>query len=61
MNPFDQENLSQAKEADDVIDDGKDPPRSAGARDGKKRRGLTPERRAGIVRKAAEKHWSAKR
>jgi hypothetical protein len=40
MNPFDQENLSQAKKADDVIDDGKDPPRSAEARGEKKRREL---------------------
>lgn len=44
---------------DEVADDGKDPAAKAlGAKGGKKRAAnLTPERRAEIARKAAQKRW----
>lgn len=44
---------------DEVVDDGKDPAAKAlGAKGGKKRaENLSPERRAEIARKAAEKRW----
>lgn len=43
-----------------VIDDGKEPAAKAlGAKGGKKRaEGMTPERRAEIARKAAQKRWA---
>lgn len=47
---------------DEIEDDGKDPAAKAlGAKGGKKRAAnLTPERRAEIARKAAQKRWGGK-
>ncbi|WP_343070125.1 RNA-binding protein [Aminobacter carboxidus] len=54
--------IATGEEADDVIDDGKDPAAKAlGAKGGKKRaENMTPERRAEIARKAAESRWGKK-
>lgn len=51
--------IATGEEEDTVVDDGKDPAaKSLGARGGKKRaENMTPERRAEIARKAAEKRW----
>ena len=51
--------IATGEEADDVVDDGKDPAAKAlGAKGGKKRaENMTPERRAEIARKAAESRW----
>ncbi|WP_436118889.1 RNA-binding protein [Phyllobacterium sp. LjRoot231] len=51
--------IAASQEADNVIDDGKDPAAKAlGAKGGKKRaENMTPERLAEIARKAAEKRW----
>lgn len=52
--------IATGEEDDDVKDDGKDPAAKAlGAKGGKKRaENLSPERRAEIARKAAQKRWS---
>ncbi|MER9866150.1 RNA-binding protein [Mesorhizobium sp. M0136] len=51
--------IATGEEADDVIDDGKDPAAKAlGAQGGKKRaENMTPERRAKIAKKAAASRW----
>ncbi|MEZ5805931.1 MAG: RNA-binding protein [Rhizobiaceae bacterium] len=51
--------IAVGEEADDVIDDGKDPDAKAlGAKGGKKRaENMTPERRAEIAKNAAESRW----
>ncbi|MFD1332145.1 RNA-binding protein [Methylopila musalis] len=51
--------IAIGEEADDVIDDGKDHAAKAlGAECGKKRtENMTPERRAEIAKKAAQKRW----
>lgn len=51
--------IATGEEEDTVVDDGKDPNAKAlGAKGGKKRaENMTPERRAEIARKAAEKRW----
>ncbi|MBN9245173.1 MAG: RNA-binding protein [Mesorhizobium sp.] len=51
--------IATGEEADDVQDDGKDPAAKVlGARGGRKRaENMTPERRAEIAKKAAEKRW----
>ena len=51
--------IATGEEADDAIDDGKDPAAKAlGAKGGKKRaENMTPERRAEIARQAAAKRW----
>ncbi|RUU12243.1 RNA-binding protein [Mesorhizobium sp. M6A.T.Ca.TU.002.02.2.1] len=51
--------IATGEEADDVIDDGKDPARQGPWREGRKKRAqnMTPERRAEIAKKAAEKRW----
>jgi hypothetical protein len=53
--------IATGEEADDIIDDGKDPAaKSLGAKGGKKRAAnMTPERRAEIARKAARKRWES--
>lgn len=55
--------IATGEEADDVIDDGKDPAaKSLGSRGGKKRaENMTPERRAEIAKKAAESRWNKTR
>lgn len=52
--------IATGEEADDVIDDGKDPNAKAlGAKGGKKRaENMTPERRAEIAKKAAARRWA---
>lgn len=52
--------IATGEEDDTVIDDGKDANAKAlGAKGGKKRaENMTPERRAEIARKAAQKRWS---
>jgi hypothetical protein len=54
--------IATGEEADDVIDDRKDPAAKAlGAKGGKKRaENMTPERRSEIARKAAESRWKTK-
>ncbi|RWQ44761.1 RNA-binding protein [Mesorhizobium sp.] len=51
--------IATGDEADDIVDDGKDPAAKAlGAKGGKKRAAnMTPERRAEIARKAAASLW----
>lgn len=51
--------IATGEEDDTVVDDGKDPAaQSLGAKGGKARAAkMTPERRAEIARKAAEKRW----
>lgn len=51
--------IATGEEADDVIDDGKDPAaKELGAKGGKKRaENMTPARRAEIAKKAAESRW----
>ncbi|RWQ29762.1 MAG: RNA-binding protein [Mesorhizobium sp.] len=51
--------IATGDEADDIVDDGKDPAAKAlGAKGGKKRAAnMTPERRAEIARKAAASRW----
>ncbi|MGN6770559.1 MAG: RNA-binding protein [Rhizobiaceae bacterium] len=51
--------IATGEEADDVIDDGKNAAaKELGAKGGKKRAAnLSPERRAEIARKAAERRW----
>ena len=51
--------IATGEEADEVIDDGKDPAAKAlGSKGGKKRaENMTPERRAEIARKAAQSRW----
>jgi len=51
--------IATGEEADDVIDDGKDAAaKELGRKGGKKRAAnLSPERRAEIAKKAAEKRW----
>lgn len=52
--------IATGEEDDTVIDDGKDPAaKSLGAKGGKARAAkMTPERRAEIARKAAQKRWA---
>ncbi|WP_095203556.1 RNA-binding protein [Mesorhizobium carmichaelinearum] len=51
--------IATGEQDDTVIDDGKDPAAKAlGAKGGKKRaENMTPERRAEIAKKAAQKRW----
>jgi hypothetical protein len=51
--------IATGEEEETVTDDGKDPAAKAlGAKGGRKRsENMTPERRAEIARKAAEKRW----
>lgn len=51
--------IATGEEADDAIDDGKDPAAKAlGAKGGRKRaENMTPERRAEIAKKAALRRW----
>ena len=58
--------IATGEEADDVIDDGKDPAAKAlgakalGANRGRKRsENMTPERRAELAKKAAAARWNA--
>ncbi|QKC81904.1 RNA-binding protein [Mesorhizobium sp. NZP2077] len=53
--------IATGDEADDVIDDGKDPAaKSLGAKGGKKRAAnMTPERRTEIAKQAAAKRWQS--
>ncbi|UCI32479.1 RNA-binding protein [Mesorhizobium sp. B4-1-4] len=52
--------IATGEEADEIVEDGKDPAAKAlGARGGKKSaENMTPERRAEIAKKAAAKRWS---
>lgn len=52
--------IATGEEADDIPNDGKDPAAKAlGAKGGAARaKAMTPERRAEIAKKAAEKRWS---
>ena len=52
--------IATGEEADDVVDDAKDPAAKAlGAKGGRKRaENMTPERRAEIARQAAAKRWA---
>ena len=51
--------IATGEEADDVVDDGKDPAAKAlGAKGGRKRaENMTPERRAEIAKRAAATRW----
>jgi hypothetical protein len=55
--------IATGEEEDAIVDDGKDPAAKAlGAKGGRKRaEDMTPERRAEIAGKAAEKRWGSKR
>ncbi|MER8404881.1 RNA-binding protein [Mesorhizobium sp. M0601] len=51
--------IATGEKADDVIDDGKDPTAKAlGAERKEAAENMTPERRAEIAKKAAEKRWA---
>jgi general stress protein YciG len=52
--------IATGEDVEELPDDGKDPAAKAlGAKGGRKRAAnMTPERRAEIARKAAEKRWS---
>jgi hypothetical protein len=51
--------IATGEEADDVQDDGKNAAAELGSKGGKKRAAnMSPERRAEIAKKAAEKRWS---
>ncbi|MET3595964.1 hypothetical protein ABID26_005379 [Mesorhizobium shonense] len=54
--------IATGEEADDVIDDGKSAAaKELGPKGGKKRAAnMTPERRAEIAKKAAEKRWGGR-
>lgn len=54
--------IATGEEADEVKDDGKNAAaKELGAKGGRKRaENMTPERRAEIARKAAEKRWGSK-
>lgn len=52
--------IATGEEEDTIVDDGKDPAaKELGAKGGKKRaENMTPERRAEIARRAAQKRWA---